>query len=283
MSTSNQSYKRLSIPYFKEVFDLIDAVFREFGINFYLVGANAIALQILKKSNSKPPRGTKDIDFAIMVPTIAKFEEIMDRLVSIGFVRAKNAPNTLIFKNGATVVDILPFGKIEEEFTENFNQRRIDLHVLGFSEVLADSESVLIEDLLVDVPSLPGMVVLKLVSYQDRPEDRQNDVYDILYVIENFYSLQEDEILEKHFDIIETLSDYDRILIAAQVLGRQASKYLKQNQKLKDKVVSEMEKSIHSPEKSGIAMDWSRRRDWELMYAVSVLEALFKGMREKLE
>jgi predicted nucleotidyltransferase len=190
MSTSNQSYKRLSIPYFKEVFDLIDAVFREFGINFYLVGANAIALQILKKSNSKPPRGTKDIDFAIMVPTIAKFEEIMDRLVSIGFVRAKNAPNTLIFKNGATVVDILPFGKIEEEFTENFNQRRIDLHVLGFSEVLADSESVLIEDLLVDVPSLPGMVVLKLVSYQDRPEDRQNDVYDILYVIENFYSLQ---------------------------------------------------------------------------------------------
>lgn len=262
MSTSNQSYKRLSIPYFKDVFDLVDGVFREFGINFYLVGANAIALQILKESTIKPPRGTKDIDFAIMVPTIAKFEEVMDQLVSIGFTRVKKASNTLIFKNGAAVVDILPFGKIEEEFTDNFNQRRIDLHVLGYSEVLADSELVMIEDLMVNVPPLPGMVVLKLISYQDRPEERQNDVYDILYVIENFYSLHEDEILEKHFDVIAQLSDYDRILIAAQVLGRQASKYLKQNQKLKDRVFTEMEKSIHSPEKSGIAMDWSRRRDW---------------------
>ena len=283
MSTSNQSYKRLAIPYFKHVFDLLDGVFREFGINFYLVGANAIALQILKESTIKPPRGTKDIDFAIMVPTIAKFEEVMDHLVFIGFVRAKNASNTLIFKNGAAVVDILPFGKIEEEFTENFSQRRIDLHVLGYSEVLADSELVMIEDLMVNVPPLPGMVVLKLISYQDRPEERQNDVYDILYVIENFYSLHEDEILEKHFDVIEQLSDYDRILIAAQVLGRQASKYLKQNQKLKDSVFTELGKSIHSPEKSGIAMDWSRRRDWELVYTVSVLEALFRGMKEKLE
>jgi len=91
MSTSNQSYKRLAIPYFKHVFDLLDGVFREFEINFYLVGANAIALQILKESTIKPPRGTKDIDFAIMVPTIAKFEEVMNQLVSIGFVRAKNA------------------------------------------------------------------------------------------------------------------------------------------------------------------------------------------------
>lgn len=283
MSTSNQSYKRLSIPYFKDVFDLIDGVFREFGINFYLVGSNAIALQILKESTNKPPRGTKDIDFAIMVPTISKFEEVMEQFVSIGFVRARNAPNTLIFKNGAAVVDILPFGKIEEEFTENFNQRIIDLHVLGYSEVLADSELIMIEDLMVNVPPLPGMVILKLISFQDRPEERQNDLYDILYIIENFYSLHEDEILEKHFDIIEQLSDYDRILITAQVLGRKASKYLNENQKIKNRIITEMEKNIQLPEKSSIAMDWSRRRNWELVYTTSVLEALFTGMKENLE
>lgn len=283
MNTSNQSYKRLSIPYFKDVFELIDGVFQEFGINYYLVGANAIALQILKESTTKPPRGTKDIDFAIMVPTILKFEEVMDRLVSIGFVRAQQSINTLIYKNGATVVDILPFGKIEEEFTENFSQRRIDLHILGYAEVLADTEVVRIEDLLVNVPALSGMVVLKLISYQDRPEERQNDLYDILYVIENFYSLQEDEILENHFDVIEQLSEYDRILISAQVLGRQASKYLNQNLKLKEHVFAELEKSIQTPEKSGITLDWSRRKGWELVYTISVLEALFKGMKENID
>jgi hypothetical protein len=30
-------------------------------------------------------------------------------------------------------------------------------------------------------------------------------------------------------------------------------------------------------------MDWSRRRDWELVYTISVLEALFTGLKEKLE
>ncbi len=100
-----------------DVIDLVDEVFREIGINFYLLVANAIALQNSKESNSKPPRGTKDIAFAIMVPTRAKFGKFMNRLVSIGFVMAKIASNTLIFKKGAIVVDILTFRKIEEVFS----------------------------------------------------------------------------------------------------------------------------------------------------------------------
>ena len=233
MSASNQSYKRLAIPYFKEVFDLIDEAFRKFGIKYYLVGANAISIQILKERGIQPPRGTKDIDFAIMVPTIASFDEIMDYLVSIGFVKARRAANTLVYNEGEAVVDILPFGKIEEEFTERFDQRVIDLHVLGYSDILTDSEQVMIEDRMVNVPPLPGMVILKLISYDDRPEERQNDLYDILFIIEHYYTLYENEILENHFDIIERLHDYDRILIAAQVLGRQSGMYLKINKKLK--------------------------------------------------
>ena len=275
MNTSNQSYKKLAIPYFKEVFDLIDQAFRNHGIDYYLVGANAIALQILKDSSIKPPRGTKDIDFAIMVPTIASFDEIMDYLVSLGFVRVKNAANTLVYNRGEAVVDILPFGKIEEEFTERFDQRVLDLHILGYSEILSDAEQIMIEDQMVNVPPLPGMILLKLISFNDRPEERQNDLYDILFVIEHYYKLKEEEILEHHFDIIERLVEYDPILIAAEVLGRKSGKYLKINEKLKERIFGFMESEIKNAENSRMALDWTRRKDWQLNYTVSILQALF--------
>ncbi len=45
MSTLNQTYKDLAIPYFKEVFDIIDNVLVKEGIPYYLIGATAIVLE----------------------------------------------------------------------------------------------------------------------------------------------------------------------------------------------------------------------------------------------
>jgi hypothetical protein len=66
MSISNQTYKELAIPYFKESFDCIDEVMRSMQIPYYLIGVSAIALELLKQG-IKPNRGTKDIDFAVMI------------------------------------------------------------------------------------------------------------------------------------------------------------------------------------------------------------------------
>ena len=49
MSTSNQTYKELAIPYFKETFDCVDEVMRELNIPYYLIGVSAIALELLKE------------------------------------------------------------------------------------------------------------------------------------------------------------------------------------------------------------------------------------------
>ncbi len=61
MSTSNRTYKELSIPFFKEVFEIIDKILVKKKVPYYLVGVNAIALELLKKG-IKPNRGTKDRD-----------------------------------------------------------------------------------------------------------------------------------------------------------------------------------------------------------------------------
>ena len=84
MSTSSQTYKELAIPYFKESFDCIDEVMQELQIPYYLIGVSAIALELLK-ADIKPGRGTKDIDFAVMISGRDEYESIIAALEVRGF------------------------------------------------------------------------------------------------------------------------------------------------------------------------------------------------------
>ncbi|MCB9230727.1 MAG: hypothetical protein H6581_03650 [Bacteroidia bacterium] len=129
MNTSNQTYKDLSIKFFREVFEEIDAVMHKHGVPFYLIGATAIALELLKEG-IKPARGTKDIDFAVMISSLEQFEAISSTLQSSGFNKTK-APWTFYADKYKVAIDLLPFGQIEEKDTVNFSDRKIDLHVLA--------------------------------------------------------------------------------------------------------------------------------------------------------
>ena len=112
----------------------------EHGIPYYLIGVSAIALELLKKG-IKPSRGTKDIDFAIMISNMSEYENISQALIKNGYNKVK-APWTFYSDKYNVAIDILPFGEIEEQHTINFNKRNADLHVLGFSEVLEEAVQV---------------------------------------------------------------------------------------------------------------------------------------------
>lgn len=277
MSTSNQTYKELAIPYFKEVFDSIDEVMVKRNVPYYLIGASAIALELLKKG-IKPSRGTKDIDFAIMISSIRDFERIVDELGAFGFNKVE-APWTLYHSQYNVAIDLLPFGEIEEYFTINFNERAIDLHVLGFNEVLQDVSRVAIEDKYVQIPTLPGMVVLKLIAWSDRPEERGSDLYDILRIIEHYFELEYDDILENHQDTFPD-EDFDRLRISARVLGRKTSKFLALSETIYKRIQQLIHKNTVSPETSEIAKQWAQNNDWDLEYAHRLLEELNLGLFE---
>lgn len=279
MNISNQTYKELAIPYFKEVFDCIDEVMIKLNVPYYLIGASALALNLLR-DGIKPSRGTKDIDFAIMISSIQEFESIVEELVELGFNKVQT-PWTLYHSKFNTVIDILPFGEIEENFTINFNQRDTYLHVLGLTEVLQEPETIRIEEKSVQIPSLPGMVILKLISWSDRPEDRANDLNDILRIIEYYFDLNFDEIVEHHFDTFPDEDKLDQFKIAARVLGRKASKFLSVSKEINDRILKTINENIVNVEKSAIAKQWIRDKDWDLKYAVEILEELKKGLTEK--
>jgi predicted nucleotidyltransferase len=214
-----------------------------------------------------------------MISSIQEFESIVEELVKFGFNKVQ-APWTLYHPKFNTVIDLMPFGEIEEKFTVNFNQRNTYLHVLGLTEVLLEPETITIEEKSLQIPSLPGMVVLKLIAWSDRPEDRGNDLYDILRIIEHYFDLNFDEIVEHHFDTFPDDDKLDQFKIAARVLGRKASKFLNVSKAINDRILKTINENVVNVEKSAIAKQWIRDKDWDLIYAVEILEELKMGLIE---
>lgn len=279
MSTSNQTYKDLAIPYFKESFDCIDEVMQELQIPYYLIGVSAIALELLKEG-IKPSRGTKDIDFAVMISSLNEYDKINDALSVRGFKKVA-APWTFYSEHFKVAIDLLPFGEIEENYTVNFNERYTDLHVLGFSEVLEEAVQVEIEEKIANIPPLSVMVILKLIAWSDRPEERENDLEDILRIIQHYYDLKWDEIVEIHYDTLDK-DPFDQLLIAAEVLGRNSRLYLQKSEAISARVLRVLENNLEGASKSAIAKDWARKLDREIEYAFSLLGAFQKGITHEV-
>lgn len=276
MNTSNQGYKKLAIPFFKETFDCIDQIMVSHNIPYYLIGVNAIALKLLNKGIA-PSRGTKDIDFAIMISDMEEYEGISASLEENGYMKVK-APWTFYSEKYNVAIDILPFGEIEEKDTINFNKRYSDLHVLGFREVLEESEQVEVEEKLLNVPPLPGMIILKLVAWSDRPEERENDLADILKIIQHFYDIAYDEIVEFHYDTFPESDDFEEMFIAAEVLGRKAKHLLNKSEKLSERIMKVLDENLSDATVSTIAKEWARKLDKDIEFAISILEAFRKGI-----
>ncbi len=275
MSTSNQTYKELAIPYFRETFDCIDDVMRKLNIPYYLIGVNAIELELLKEG-IKPGRGTKDIDFAVMISSVSEFESIIAEMEKKGFKKVA-APWTFYSEAYNLAVDILPFGEIEEIDRINFTNRHIDLHVLGFREVMEEAKQVEIEDKIAHIPPLPGMVILKLIAWSDRPQERQNDLSDIIRIIEHYFLIAWDEIAEKHFDILDQDTE-DQKIFAAELLGRQSRMYLQKSEVISKRIQNVLDNNLQEAEKSAIAREWARKLDSEIEYAFTLLNAFQKGI-----
>lgn len=279
MSTSDQTYKELAIPYFKEVFDIIDKVLEKEEIPYYLVGVSAIALELLKKGK-KPSRGTKDIDFALMVSYMDEYDKVVELLVKEGFKKVK-LPWTIYHPEYDVAVDLLPFGQIEENDTVSFNERYSDLHVLGFREVLENAIEIPVEKKVAKVPPLPGMIILKLVAWSDRPEERDNDLADILKIIEAYFEHEWDDIVESHFDLLDQLDEVNgQLKIAARVLGRKAREYLLKSETLSNRIFGLLEKHLSDAESSEIARQWAVIKDIDIEEAMAILKEFENGLKQ---
>ena len=272
-----KTFKELSLPFFKEVYKLIDKVCTEYGVQFYLIGAQARDIHLLE-SNIRPARGTKDIDFAIMLPDIETYSKIQDRLMELGFEKTKIA-HRMIFRDADTVIDLLPYGQIEEDSTVKFINREVEISVVGFKEVSGSVTEIEIEGTSIKVSPMAGIFILKLVSWIERPEVRAKDFEDIQFILNNYFELYQDRFYAEHLDSIEEIpSEYFQLIAGARLLGRDMNPILARSKKLKALIIDIIDNHL----KGRLGTFKGHSIDFNSILAEQVLQHIKNGIGESI-
>lgn len=278
MTISEQHFRELGMPHFGQVFAALDDVMRSQNIPCYLIGAAAKDLQALR-GGIRPIRYTEDIDFAIMVSDHASYQRIMQDLLRQGF-HATRQPYRVVHTATDTVVDVLPFGGIEEKGTVRFDERDTQLVMLGFAEVLQRADPLLMADgRTMHVAPLPGMCLLKLLAFGDRP-DRKKDLSDILAIIDQYFDVALEHLTTDHSDLFDE-EDFDRNRCSARAIGRQIGTTIAANGPAVAHLRKTLEHHLQDPDTSRIAFAWAEESKMSSTDTFSWLNALHQGFVER--
>lgn len=268
----------------KPVFDWVEKVFREKQVGFYLIGAIARDVWMTGMHGIPVQRVTRDIDIAVLVPHNSVLEELISAFIQTGhFAAVRDNPHRLMFE-GKYILDLLPFGEgVETDGVVQIGEGGlVDISVEGFSEVYAEATELIEfqEGYRFQVCTLPGIVLLKLIAYDDKPENRAKDVKDIAFIIEHYFRLRTDEIAESHFDLWE-VEPFDEKRIAARVLGREIRTVLTKSERLQNRIVSILTAHAADPDTSRMARNMISGGIDSLEEAVELLREVLAGVQDK--
>ena len=192
-----------------ECFKKLQAVSRENKVDYMLVGANARDIIFEHYIGITSQRLTYDIDIGLSVDSWEAFHQFKASLIELGFEANTKSQQRLSYRpSGASSdienvqLDIVPHGGINNPNNE------IDwppdgsttMSVLGFQEAYDSALTISIDDDL-DIPviSAPGLGLLKLIAWIDRPSNlRQKDALDMKFSLLHYDALP--NIHEATFD-----------------------------------------------------------------------------------
>lgn len=215
---------------YKELLDLIEDVFIDRNIDFYLIGAIARNLWVDGARLKSRPKGTLDIDFAMCIEYLGEYSQIIEDLISRGFEKTKHS-TTLKFKN--KFVDIVPFGGVQKDNAVELPEvPSWSVWVTSYKETLPHSFN--ISNKFHIVP-LCGIFIMKLMAYYDRPTERVKDLDDIEFINENYFRIFEDDILENYPELFSETDDEE--IVGIKVLAKDMNEILESQTELKSKVI----------------------------------------------
>jgi predicted nucleotidyltransferase len=263
---------------FKEIFLALERGFIKFGIDFYLVGATARDVWMKGVHGLPPKRATSDIDFGIMIKDSFVFDDLKSYLIEEeGFIPSKDNEFVLIWKD-KSLVDLIPFGDLESEGIVTVKGTGFtSMNVEGFKEVYEQaSEEIITEDQRFKVSTLPGIVILKLIAWDDRPEVRRDDIDDIAEIIKNYFHLNDEVIFEQHSDLFTDDIELDEV--ASQFLGREIGKIVSGNHKLVERIKGIFENGLN--DSNNLAELFASESDVTIEYSKSLISYIKKGIEE---
>ena len=248
--TYNISSNQLQHPLLKPIFNALEGYFSESGIQFYVIGATARDILMLLH-NEKSGRATQDLDIAIAVPDWERYQEVEKGILEIEGFSKDNSQQQRFRYLDTFPLDIVPFGDVMQQDDKIFwpPDEQIAMSVLGFNEVAGATQTVEIDrDISIQIASLTGVFLLKLVAWSERNEEGNKDADDIGFIINNYYSINEDRILKDHQDLYKD-ENFDTNTAGARLIGRDLNEILS-NKDSKDKICSILKQELEKKEES---------------------------------
>lgn len=184
---------------------ILAQIFAEENRAFVLIGATVPQIVIdIREGDKFGARTTRDVDAVVEAADWKDFEAIRQRLFKAGF-KPGSAPHELLFGRDV-FLDLIPYGSglVQNDQLEWPGTDRI-MSTLGVEEAFnyARQEEVALE-LSVRVVPIPVLILLKIVAYMDRPQERARDLSDLVRCFEDYEKGDEDS---RRFEIGEVTVD----------------------------------------------------------------------------
>lgn len=194
---------------------------------FFIVGASARDFILEHFYNIKATRGTTDIDLGMKVESWDRYKELETKLLNSGKFQKGTKKERFTYND--VLIDIVPFGEISGKDNKiNWPpDHEIIMSVLGFDEVYKFSTTIKLSNnpiLEVRIPTLPGLTVLKMLSWEEKYPGRRKDAEDLLFIMNNYeYAGNFDRLYDIENELLES-EGFDTRIAGVRLLGKDISK-----------------------------------------------------------
>lgn len=205
----------------------LDTVMRQLAIPYFVIGASARDILVEHVHGLETVRATRDIDFAVAISSWDAYDRLKARLTATGeFTLSANA-HCLMFgtDEGAYPLDLVPFDGVEKDGEIIWPPSgEFVMNAAGYGDAYASALDIEIEPgFQVKIVSLPAMVVLKILAWNDRPE-RDKHASDVFLILRSYHQAgQFDRLYDEALDLLGRY-DYELELAGAALLGLDAKR-----------------------------------------------------------
>jgi predicted nucleotidyltransferase len=248
----NLSSEKLEHPLLKKLLDELIPVFQKLTIKFFVIGATARDI-IMELHGEKSGRRTQDIDIAIAIDKWEEFSIIEKEIIQLPNFKKdlKQQQRFLYLKDFQ--LDIVPYGGIATAEDKIFwpPDQSFAMTVLGFEEAEKDLVRVKIDDTLeIDIVSLAGIFILKLVAWKDRYHKGNKDADDMGFILLNYLNIHEERAVMEYYEQVYEIENFSITKAGAALLGIDINILLSDNETNKAKLKAIIETEINSKENS---------------------------------
>jgi predicted nucleotidyltransferase len=274
----NISSDNLNNPLLKDLLKELNSFFGNVNVDFYVIGATARDIILSNLHDLVPDRKTDDLDIAIAISDWNQFQSIEENLPKKdGFTKSEEQKQRFIYK-GVYVIDIVPFGDVAEDDGNIYwpPDETIAMSVWGFSEMADSTIGVEIDgEFSIQIASLPGLFILKLVAWKDRHLSGSKDAYDMALLLTNYLDINIERAVEEHYDLYET-DEFDQVIAGAQLMARDVKLLIRDNEETLEYLREILAKEIELAEESSL-INQLVESDASLQYeqVLACLESMF--------